>query len=102
MQSKLQLIKNRLALATQGQWLFINTPDSIPCNNRIESGGKFVCKGASDISPWDISPEDGEFIAHAYEDVSFLLKQVSVLLEKLEELTKNNTIVINLQELPDV
>ena len=81
MHNWLEDIEARLGKVT-GPWRFINDK-RIPCANHIENyNGQVICKGASDVNPWDITPEDGEFIAHSVSDITMLIDEYKKVIKK--------------------
>ena len=67
----LQQVKERLKKTTNGPWRFVDGENE----NRVESWDhRMICKGGKDISPLDISPENGYLIANAREDLEKLIE----------------------------
>lgn len=80
-QEWLNQIEKRLSVATSGPWMVINNR-KIPYENRVVGPEhQFVCKGAKDPTPWDMSEEDAEFIAHARTDIEALVREIRKLIE---------------------
>jgi hypothetical protein len=75
-------IEERLTKATPGPWKYISSK-KIPYENRIVNFEQtFVCKGGKDVSPWDLSDANADFIANARTDIEFLLKELKVASSK--------------------
>jgi len=70
--ARFQAIRKRLLAATRGPWT-AHEGLKMGCDDRIESPSGRVL-----VSPY-IRPADGEFIAHAREDVDWLLSIIDEL-----------------------
>lgn len=76
--TELNDIKQRLAKATPGEWLFPFKGDI--ASDIDETGNiKRIC------TPTHIRKEDGDFIAHSKSDIANLLKLVDELRSQLNE-----------------
>lgn len=89
---RLAEIAARVAKATEGPWGMVDGDNTVYSNPREAKNGfgtnfdAQICEMVEDMDTDDISYEDAEFIAHARDDVPWLLDQLAKARELLRRL----------------